>query len=113
MTIDVCKCPNCSESLSDIVEEYDNQEILPKEKKIFICPRCKEQVTFEKLYSYTVILAILILALSVLIQIGCIVMSGECSFKENLNIVNIIIFIVFGFLVYLNKWIPRLKIYKS
>lgn len=113
MAKDVCKCPKCKYSLSDMVEEYDNQEILPKERKIFICPSCNTQLTFERLYISIAGVALLILSISILIGFSCLFLSEKCnSFKNNLNIINLIAGLLFGGLLYLNKWVPRLKIYK-
>ena len=114
MAKDVCQCPNCNYSLGDMVEEYDNQEILPKEKKIFICPSCNHKSTFENYIAYSTIAFILCLAIVVMFQFYCLFSQNKCSsYNSYLYLAHFIFLGLIALLSYSCKWFPRLKSYKS
>ena len=114
MAKDVCKCSSCGYSLAHLVEEYDNQEKLPKDQKVFICPSCGLKSTFENYFSYSLIAVIFSLGVVIVVKTICFFLDGNCSSYENhISYALRFLLLLFVVLMLLGKRVPRLKVYKN
>ncbi|MEE9327529.1 MAG: hypothetical protein V3U71_09570 [Cocleimonas sp.] len=113
MKIDVSKCPNCSESLQDLVDKLDDDlEKGHKPPDVFECPYCHAQITFAgKVYAFSLVAVFIIFAILLLVELSCFFIEGRCvSFISGIKTVNWIVSAIMVILVYLFMRTPRLKL---